>query len=385
MSGAKQTGAALQFSEDQIALFRTLAADGASLKAMGRALDCHMGTIKRAGKRYGIDLTVHQARREAGAKLLRERYAQPGPLADLLADYCVARAKKLAMWAMISHANTLGLRRGEAATKSGPQLEWLDRLRELVAEGYGIGQMAKMLGKRRPTVSRQVRELGLNLKQARTEAFAAADKVLRDHYATEIGKNELFALYAAARGHGATMGGMRKRATDMGLRRPVTVQGGGLARKAVEHARLVADAARLQEAFGAVKGITAALALAKVHPRRFGKMRKLGLVTVPTKPVAPKVAKPAKPRRVREKPPAKPASQRKLPETWVRAEPVQAAADAPPVPVVLAPPGPDGIIEVEYLTLRDWTVYRGWDWNGDVEKLNLRRRAINLPPVVVVQ
>jgi DNA invertase Pin-like site-specific DNA recombinase len=116
----KARAAKREWSEEKKNQVRVWVAEGLSKLEMARRLGIGDDTLRRHAERYGIDLRGEEQRRlDAGAAVLKQHYASPMLLKDILVLYSAARGRDMSRQAMRAHAHTLRVRRGRGKEKPG--------------------------------------------------------------------------------------------------------------------------------------------------------------------------------------------------------------------------------------------------------------------------
>lgn len=101
------------WTPEQVEVARRMAADGASMRAIGLATGVYTSTARKRCQAAGIDTGVAARRLEAGAEVLRQHYASDMPPAALRALYGAAREVTPTPEMIYGHAKSLGLARPE--------------------------------------------------------------------------------------------------------------------------------------------------------------------------------------------------------------------------------------------------------------------------------
>jgi hypothetical protein len=118
----KARAAKREWSEEKKDQVRAWVAEGLSKLEMARRLGIGDDTLRRHAERYGIDLRGEEQRRlDAGAAVLKQHYASPMMLKDILVLYSAAREREMSRQAMRAHAHTLRVRRGRGKEKPGEE------------------------------------------------------------------------------------------------------------------------------------------------------------------------------------------------------------------------------------------------------------------------
>jgi hypothetical protein len=116
----KARAAKREWSEEKKIQVRAWVADGLSKLEMARRLGIGDDTLRRHAERYGIDLRGEEKRRlDASAAVLKQHYASPMLLKDILVLYSAARGRDMSRQAMRAHAHTLRVRRGRGKERPG--------------------------------------------------------------------------------------------------------------------------------------------------------------------------------------------------------------------------------------------------------------------------
>lgn len=152
---AAERAARNAWTPEQIEVARRLAAEGASMSAIGRATGVYASTAQKRCEAAGIDLGVAARRMEAGADVLRRHYASDMAPAALRALYGAARGVTPTPEMIHGHAKAMGLTRPEGI-----------RVRNLTARRAAVtAERAAHLGVLAERVQRHI-DAGLSLRAA---------------------------------------------------------------------------------------------------------------------------------------------------------------------------------------------------------------------------
>jgi hypothetical protein len=174
---AEAAAAHWEWTPEQIATCREMAADARPVREIARALGCHSDRVKARAARHGIDLWAVAAERMADASaVLRQHYATERDPGRVLALYCAARCETVSAEAMHGHAKRLGLHRPEMSQAEFAARGAAARMARQFAERAALaGEVQALLDE---GVSRKAVKARLAISQKRMERMVAEGLVI---------------------------------------------------------------------------------------------------------------------------------------------------------------------------------------------------------------